>query len=71
MSYPYRCKPEAYRYLEANALQAKEGKTELPQLYHLSCPSCGKDWWDKNAFPMYCPYCDTNRMPERKDGDGE
>lgn len=43
----------------------------IEQLYHMSCPSCGKDWWDKNAFPLYCPYCNTNRMPERKDGDGE
>ena len=37
------------------------------QIYHLSCPSCGKDWWDDNPFPSYCPYCNTNRIPERKD----
>ena len=36
-------------------------------LYHLSCPSCGSDWWDSNAFPSYCPYCNTNRVPERTD----
>ena len=35
-------------------------------LYHLSCPSCGADWWDNNAFPSYCPYCNTNRVPEVK-----
>ena len=33
-------------------------------LYHLSCPSCGSDWWDNNAFPSYCPYCNANRIPE-------
>jgi rubrerythrin len=30
-------------------------------LYHLSCPSCGADWWDKDAFPSYCPYCNVIR----------
>ena len=69
MSYLSGMKTEAQKYHEANAMQAMEEKTELPQLYHMSCQSCGKDWWDKKAFPMYCPYCNTNRMPERKDGD--
>ena len=32
--------------------------------YHLSCPSCGKDWWSPEGFPRYCPYCNTNRLPE-------
>ena len=36
-------------------------------VYHLSCPSCGSDWWDSNAFPSYCPYCNTNKIPERTD----
>ena len=36
-------------------------------LYHLSCPSCGADWWDSNAFPSFCPYCNTNRIPKRTD----
>lgn len=40
---------------------------KLEQRYHLSCPSCGKDWWDDNPFPFYCPYCNTNRIPERKE----
>ena len=26
-------------------------------LYHLSCPSCGKDWWIPNGFPKHCPFC--------------
>lgn len=30
-------------------------------LYHLTCPSCGADWWDKDAFPSYCPYCNVIR----------
>lgn len=38
-------------------------------LYHLSCPSCGADWWDKDAFPSYCPYCNTNRFPKKYIGE--
>ena len=30
------------------------------QIYHLSCPSCGKDWWDDNPFPSYCPFAVSN-----------
>ena len=41
------------------------------QIYHLSCSSCGSDWWDDNPFPSYCPYCNTNRVPEREDNKEE
>ena len=34
------------------------------QQYHLSCDSCGRTWWDLQAFPSYCPYCKTNRTPK-------
>jgi len=26
-------------------------------IYHLSCVSCKKDWWETMPFPKECPYC--------------
>lgn len=47
-------------------IELTNNDSEKEQLYHLSCPSCGKDWWDREAFPMYCPYCSTNRKPRKE-----
>ena len=29
--------------------------------FHLSCPDCGKTWWDNDAFPKRCPNCGKER----------
>ena len=30
------------------------------QEYHLSCPFCKHDWWDKRPFPPFCPKCSND-----------
>ena len=36
-------------------------QNDIEQIYHLSCPECGKTWQSKEAFPKECPYCHANR----------
>ena len=37
-----------------------------PEMYHLSCKSCGKIWWDEKEHRERCPFCNKKLEGDKK-----